>query len=1266
IRPPPGRNTHARPNPSTPPFSSASALGPITSLALSPDSSQLACGHSQGAVRVWDLIKRTLVWNVAPVAAVGEKREGHVRGDSVVHLEFVGGKGDFVSGDVKGSAFYHTQSKILLRKSLSSTRIHPASTPAKGVPTTLFALVALPYVRSTIRSPGDHLELVAVCTPYKMAILSLRPSVTLQFRVSWNAGSGSERAGCAIACAAWAPQVKLYDGKTLSDPILTVSSANRLMTIRVSWAPHAKRDANSKTLPVEYTILSEAEVDENIVALVWLDAKVVACLTHSETLILYEAAKLRELERIDAKRHRIVCQDLFSGSLAGARMKEPAEMSYGHSLRVYRGRLFVMVGDSGGGGTGTALDRLFGRWDTAEGADEIAVASRLSWADRLRTLVLAGRFQDAITAGLALYTNTSTLAVTSLPPDASTRRHVVGDHLASLLTDYIDMSVSSFDPLEDDTAEYRSLCETAFTTCLAIDRGALLFNDIHDAFEERGLELVFYETFEHAVAKGEVQAVENPALVRNLVDVYCRRGWIERAEAVLMSVELDGVDLDGILGLCRRYGMVGALCCVCNRAAGDYVLPVVEMLLAIQRGPRSRDQLVDDGGVSTREDTRNDSGVYTLFVYLAYVLTGKAFPFGTLSPNEAAQARSDVLSFLFSRARATWPPSRTGTAAPVAAGDEPFPYIRTLLACDVREFLKVVGSAFADPAMDAGGASARADVFAPNGDAPSVIGRPFMVAALLEVVEGVDPHTGGVMTTNLDPWKRDSPTGFDPAARAALHALLARAHARHGAGAALGLAHQHLVRSVLILILIADPSSAQEREGALLALFAAGYTPARTEIEEDRLLALCESVEFYRACEAIVRRLGRYAQLVDYRLRDPLRAPTAVRAIRDLISSDVLTPAQTFDVRRSILVSIAPLVEVDAPGVAALIADIWPSEQAAVDFSTPPIADGAVDDTPLRVAGNEARDLSERFIDLMCARHPDRVRSTLERLGRRGDGGYPFRFERALELCTQHGVTDAAMWILEKSGDFEGALRIVLGEVRRAVEAAREMQDGMGDGRDAKGSKARGALDLIYAKLDAAVRLCQRSSLRLSKPDKEPLWFSLLDATIEPQQSLLPAPTARSPAPPHPLLQTLRAATHTLMTAALPHVSLPRLLTRLVQSQRQATLGDHRATLFTMLDSQTHDRALLDAAARILAQDVNARHREAVHARRRAVRPRKGLCASCGRMLHVRAMAVQERRERLAVFDACGHAFHASCLARDMTRLEGEGQDRWSMRGGAG
>ncbi|RKO85171.1 hypothetical protein BDK51DRAFT_53074 [Blyttiomyces helicus] len=116
------RNTHTRPNPSAVPFCPASALGPITLLALSPDSSRLACDHSQCAVYVWDQIKRTLVWNMAPIAAVGENREGN------------------------------------------------------------------------------------------MAILSLRPSVTLQFRVSWPAGSGSDRAGCAIASAAWTSQVQLFDG----------------------------------------------------------------------------------------------------------------------------------------------------------------------------------------------------------------------------------------------------------------------------------------------------------------------------------------------------------------------------------------------------------------------------------------------------------------------------------------------------------------------------------------------------------------------------------------------------------------------------------------------------------------------------------------------------------------------------------------------------------------------------------------------------------------------------------------------------------------------------------------------------------------------------------------------------------------------------------------------------------------------------------------------------------------------------------------------
>ncbi|KAJ3028126.1 Vacuolar protein sorting-associated protein 8, partial [Rhizophlyctis rosea] len=89
-----------------------------------------------------------------------------------------------------------------------------------------------------------------------------------------------------------------------------------------------------------------------------------------------------------------------------------------------------------------------------------------------------------------------------------------------------------------------------------------------------------------------------------------------------------------------------------------------------------------------------------------------------------------------------------------------------------------------------------------------------------------------------------------------------------------------------------------------------------------------------------------------------------------------------------------------------------------------------------------------------------------------------------------------------------------------------------------------------------------------------------------------------------------------------------------------------------MLESYVYERDVLGATNRVLARDVHGKQEKLERGRKRAVRPGRGQCGVCRRILHVRAMKEEERGERLVVF-GCGHAFHGECLREELVRKGG-------------
>jgi hypothetical protein len=109
-----------------------------------------------------------------------------------------------------------------------------------------------------------------------------------------------------------------------------------------------------------------------------------------------------------------------------------------------------------------------------------------------------------------------------------------------------------------------------------------------------------------------------------------------------------------------------------------------------------------------------------------------------------------------------------------------------------------------------------------------------------------------------------------------------------------------------------------------------------------------------------------------------------------------------------------------------------------------------------------------------------------------------YRLEHCLKLCQEYGITDAAIFLLERVGDVASALGLVLVEVdarmldfKSAIMASSSLAAQVSNNNDKW-------LDIpqvasFKSALAAAVTLCQRNTLRLDQQESESLWFRVLD-----------------------------------------------------------------------------------------------------------------------------------------------------------------------------
>ncbi|KAI9482584.1 Golgi CORVET complex core vacuolar protein 8-domain-containing protein [Zychaea mexicana] len=1110
-----------------------------------------------------------------------------------------------------------------------------------------------------------------------------------------------------------------------NDPMLAFSWGNHLLILRVGIespdGPHApvrgarntSSNKNKRGSKLEFVKYGEHKCRDVIVGLQWINRQILVLITPNEEMILFDPKNMVETERASIRNKQLVYHDRFNsplGDLVTETTTAPAqtqqlqqqsglgindvftpyrtvEMAYYHSIRAYKGKLFLL------------------------GLNKLYIGALLSWADRIIALVRAGDFLEGIELATLFYNGRYTQTVVGLPEDEKARKYTVGEKLKELLDASLNYTFSptrTYEGMADEAADgvgggggavlFKDLASGCTKACLSMDNLEYLFDVAYERFVESDVRGIFLEVLEPYILQDKVSDIP-PAVMKDLVNHYCSKRMLAQLEQIIWHVNPQCLDIDQIVSVCHREGLYEAMMYVWNRSMDDYVSPVVEMLKVIRSvikdestrlavsqefnhyptGERTR--LTSAASGSTMElvvdepeeiTTSPRKSAEKLFDYFKLILTGRTFPDGLpMATSKANEARSAVYSFVFSGRCVIWP--KIGGSLVLTADDddqmsEPtYPYLRLLLRFSTKKFLEALEIAFEDPWLNGG-----EDILTSTLEEDlqgKVISRQIIVNTLLDVMGG--GHSGNGLP--LPP----------PRPKQSISASTVHSFSNHGTSSTNTTVDRENESLIQLYMFIAsnlhkyttfillppttlhnilvrlsddhDPNTRQERQAAVQSLLTV-YKP----MNPDQMVSYYEDAGFWQVLESVYRREKKYGKLVEANLKDDERRTEVFDTVYRLLDerSD-LNDKKRSEVKSIFMIRISQFVEIDGQKTAEIVEAFFnSSHEEAVrrleedqEFDDEEYHDTAnqrvflylrgllepatdVDEMEKAAATNKvyappaipnvSTSIHERYLELMCRFDPSGVYDYLNtKLVN------DVNLDAVLKSCEEYEVIDAVVWIMEKSGNTQGALEKMLSVAKEKVEAILQIIRDHTHAKSVWTFEEQGVVSSCLIGLNGVLRvgtrLCENSSNSHSAADEhddhvESLWFRLLDSYVESSIEVLNALTAATK--PRGLQQHIVSSfkslvqsilTHLLLSTS-PQVSLPRLLSRLIESQARGenTFADFRDIFRSMLDTYKYEGKLLEMTNRLFDRDLFKGVEDMVRGKGRGWRPRRAVCDICG------------------------------------------------------
>jgi hypothetical protein len=1209
--------------------------GSITSLAISADHTTIAVGHATGHIFTWELGRPAKPFlHIFPIPndqITNRGSDSHVAGSAVVHVGFLGTRHTaLVSADNRGMAFSHlaTRGFGAVARTVKTARIlgrYPMPVDAKEKPrraSSVLAFSSLPL--GNVEHPTDGLGLTALLTPYLLVVVSTTPIAETQFKIPRpkEIPPHSTLSGC----LAWFPAVKLkqtekFVGEPISKTKLVYCWSHVLTILDVEAEPTEEKD---KPPVLQFQPRSRWRCQEPIVAVQWLSRSVVGILTISQQLIILEDGALRVTDSFDLIQKHIYHQDIFSSQLRQAveSLQEDDESLHGvvadafyMSFRSYKGRLFLL------------------------GFNDVSVGTLSNWADRLAALLEGGEYIEAIQLAEIYYSGSAERITVGLPEEDNARHALVKVKIIEILSASVKYVFSPRGVTNgDDASEIQDtlvhdLASSSFSACLTIGDTDFLFDDIFEAFEEASLESAFFENLEPYILSGQINSVPTEVF-KSFVKQYDTQDSAKQLENIICRLDVRMMDIDQTASICKRFQLYDALIYVWNQSIGEYVTPLIELLMLVKT------ILVSE------EDDETDSAFPNagkIFPYLASVFSGRSYPNGEeLSDDEAFRAKADLYDYIFSRQLVPWPPGSRSIFQPTEnpINETEYPYLTLILQFNAPSFLSMLNEAFEDHFLNGPIRDEKGD-FEPatNGtDDRRLPNRQSIITILLAIM------TDGVFGSNDSIY---------------LDMFIARNLPKFPQFVV-------LPGTILekVLVRLCDYPSKELADDCQLSVeyLLSYYQPS----DIARFTSVFRKAGFFRVLKMMYKGLKLYSELVQTCFEDPIDREAVFDCIGDCLrpGSD-LTQKQTRDVRAVIVENSRQLVSINSERAARTILAVAPDLLEQIfesleeeSFSRYNFLKPLLEKSDLGGSmweENLHKQFDESYVRLMCAYEPSGVASYIDLL-KTGD----LRLQEVLPAIEKSGAIDAAVTLLVRDGLITDAMERLKKHMQTLGSALVGLISAVSRSPDVSNT-TEGVEDILsnvqkYSKV--GIWLCQgqtraaagsktsttrsRQVATSSESDLAPdefLWLELVDTVVGVTQNTSSAATdlefpEEFNSTMMKITSTLRGAVQDCFTALLTSTARPTLpsqhleaptsqphpsfliilrafLTRAASSS--PSLSDLRAVLSEVFQAYAFEERILNLANQFLDKDLFQHVDDAWTLRQKGWRPRGNVCELCGK-----------------------------------------------------
>ncbi|XP_070570211.1 vacuolar protein sorting-associated protein 8 homolog isoform X2 [Ptychodera flava] len=1098
------------------------------------------------------------MWDLSTGKLLRTITDAHPPGSAVLHIKFTDDPTLAICSDSGGSVFELSFKRVMGMRSCESKCLFSGS---RGEVCTIEPL----HMNATVKDhPLQDVSLLAMATLSKVLIVTIRPKLQVLFTKSLKGDPTS------LPLLTWQfVIIQVSDSARVIDPVLAFARGNAILFYQVMC-----QDVNN----IKFAPLQRVEMPYMLLSIAWFNSRTLVTVDTTERLHVVDVRTEEELEVIDLVDVELVYSSSYFKSLAtGGNVSKAlalaAENACYQSIVSYTGQLLFV------------------------GTKSVHVMTMRTWKERIDLLVKQNKFKEALTLALSFYTGKAK-AVVGLIGSQQKRKAVVADKILDLLFTFVDLSMTQHCP-ERGTIEvlerhFQEVVPICVDYCLTLDRTDILFSTIFDKF---GADMiakgVFLECLEPYILNDKLVSI-TPTVMKEFVEHYELKGMLQNVEACIVHMNVSSLDIHQVVSLCWAHGLYDAILYVYNKGMGDYVTPLEELLWVLQAATSSSKQLTDEQIKLGNK----------LLVYISCCLAGRAYPFGDIPEDIVRNVKESVFKCI--------------TTIHTKGHNEEehvYPYLRTLLQFDTREFLNVLALAFEEPEFDSS-----------EGMFPlSVQSRQRVVDILLQImVESI---------------------GFSPTQIGCLFTFLARQMAKHENSI---IVNRLLFEQVLeFLSNPNDESRHEERQQALLELLNAG---GLQQVNEHKLLKLAESAKFYRVCELLYDKRRQYYKILDCYLKDSARQHQAFSFIHGIMSEGFYAQEEKDALQQEAIKHLEELVTLDSKTTAQLILDDFThsitdiakkleSQVVLYEFLKGVFDYKESSGSAIYVREQAIIDpeVQEKYIELMCQYHINNVYNYVRNTEN-------YRIEETLEIVRRYKLTNATAYLLEKAGDVQGAFGIMLETLQNKVRVFTEITS---QNNEDKPDLAV-SLSAVKASLMVLVQLCQRNSPRLDETERQGLWFPLLDLMMAAQRKI-------KGSIPDAQLDEFKELTKHVLNSMMGYIALPAILQKTMQDPTYSSgkFGDMRELILGMLDTYNYERTLLRTTNSLLNHDLHWSLANLKQSVNKGMVPKGDVCHVCNK-----PYTYPEEDENIIVF-SCGHAYHLLCLRAVGSCTMIEGQQHW-------